>query len=94
MFIRLQDRHGAKGLQFVGIAIDEPARVAAFAREFGINYPVMTGGLETLELLRQSGNRAGVLPYTLIIDRKGRLVSQEAGGLKESRLENLISPLM
>lgn len=94
VFVKLQSRHGARGLQFVGIAIDEPAKVVEFAREFGINYPLLTGGPETLELLRQSGNRAGVLPYTIIIDRKGNLVSREPGGLKESRLETLIQPLL
>ena len=93
-FVKLQARYGAQGLQFVGIAIDDPSKVVPFAREFGINYPLLTGGLEALELLRQSGNRAGVLPYTVVIDRKGNLVSRERGGLKEARLETLIRPLL
>lgn len=93
-FVRLQARHGARGLQFVGIAIDEPDKVTAFAREFGINYPLLVGQLDTLELLRQAGNRAGVLPYTLVLDRQGQVVSREPGGLKEARLEGLIQPLL
>ena len=93
-FVRLQERYGARGLQFVGIAIDQPDKVAEFAREFRINYPLLIGGLETMELLRQVGNRAGVLPYTLVIDRKGNLVSREPGGLKEARLESIIQPLL
>ncbi len=93
-FVRLQERYGSQGLQFVGIAIDQPDKVAEFASEFRINYPLLLGGLETIELLRQAGNRAGVLPYTLVIDRKGNLVSREPGGLKEARLENLIEPLL
>jgi hypothetical protein len=52
------------------------------------------GGLETLELMRQAGNRAGVLPYTLVIARDGKLVSREPGGLKEARLERIIQPLL
>lgn len=93
-FVRLQARHGARGLQFVGIAIDQPDKVAEFAREFQINYPLLMGGLETMELLRQTGNRAGVLPYTLVLDRGGRVISREPGGLKEPRLEDLIQPLL
>jgi hypothetical protein len=54
----------------------------------------LLGGLETIELLRQVGNRAGVLPYTLVIDRKGNLVSREQGGLKEAKLERIIQPLL
>ena len=94
VFVRLQARYGTRGLQFVGIAIDQADKVAEFAREFGINYPLLLGGPEILELLRQSGNRAGVLPYTLVIDRGGKVVSREPGGLKESRLEGLIAPLL
>jgi thiol-disulfide isomerase/thioredoxin len=92
-FVRLQERYGSRGLQFVGIAIDQPDKVAEFASEFRINYPLLLGGPEIIELLRQAGNRAGVLPYTLVIDRKGNLVSREQGGLKEARLESIIQPL-
>lgn len=93
-FVRLQERYGARGLTFVGIAFDQPDKVSAFAREFRINYPLLIGGLETMELLREAGNRAGVLPYTLVIDRKGRLVSREPGGVKEDKLEAVILPLL
>ena len=93
-FVRLQERYGARGLTFVGIAIDQPDKVAEFAREFQINYPLLLGEMETLELLRQVGNRAGVLPYSLIIDRGGNLVSREPGGLKESKLDGLLRPLL
>ena len=93
MFVRLQERYGARGLQFVGIAFDQPDKVAEFAREFRVNYPLLLGGLDTMELLREAGNRAGVLPYTLVIDKQGRVVSREPGGLKEARLEGLVQPL-
>ena len=94
MFVRMQERYGARGLQFVGIAIDQPDKVAEFAQEFRVNYPLVLGGVDSIELLRQVGNRAGVLPYTLVIDRKGNLVSREPGGVKEARLEQLILPLL
>lgn len=94
VFVRLQERYGSQGLQFVGIAIDQPNKVAEFAKEFRINYPLLMGGLDTMELMREAGNRAGVLPYTLILDRKGNLVSREPGGLKEVRLLKIITPLL
>jgi thiol-disulfide isomerase/thioredoxin len=94
VFVRLQERYGPRGLQFVGIAFDQPEKVAEFAREFRVNYPLLLGGLDTMELLRAADNRAGVLPYTLVIDRQGKVISREPGGLKESRLENLVQPLL
>ena len=93
-FIRMQDRFGRQGLQFVGIAIDQPDKVARFVREFSINYPVLLGGVEAMDLMRQAGNRVGVLPFTLVFDRKGTVVSGGPGGLREERLESLIRPLL
>jgi thiol-disulfide isomerase/thioredoxin len=93
-FVGLQERHGARGLLFVGIAIDQPEQVEQFAREFRMNYPVLVGGLGSLDLLRQAGNRAGVLPYTVVIDRRGQLVHQQAGGVNLQQLEALLQPLL
>src|SRR5262245_45102644 len=36
-FVKLQERHGDRGLQLVGIAFDQPQPVGDFAREFRIN---------------------------------------------------------
>ena len=94
LFVRLQERYRSRGLQFVGIAIDQPEKVAEFAREFSINYPMLIGGTETIELMRAAGNRAGVLPYTLIFDSSGKLVAREPGGLKEAKVLGLITPLL
>jgi len=93
-FIRLQDQYRAQGLQFVGIAIDQRDPVLAFIREFGINYPVLLGGIETVEMSRQAGNRAGALPFTLIFDRSGKIATTETGGIKEARLQAIIKPLL
>jgi len=94
LFIQMQKRYGARGLQFVGVAIDQREPVAAFQREFGMNYPVLLGGLEAMELMRSTGNRTGVLPYTLVIDRAGQVASSKLGGLKEDELESLIKRLL
>ena len=93
-FVRMQERYRGQGLQFVGIAIDQPQKVADFARELGINYPILIGGLDTLALMREAGNRAGVLPFTLVLNRQGTVASRHPGGLKESKLEAIIRPLL
>jgi thiol-disulfide isomerase/thioredoxin len=93
-FIKFQDRYGARGAQFVGIAIDTAERVAPYAREIGINYPVLVGGLETMDFARQAGNRASVLPFTLVIDRNGHVAATTVGILRPEKLENLLKPLL
>lgn len=94
VFVRLQERHGARGLQFIGIALDQREKVVEFAQEFKINYPLLMGGLETMELMRKTGNNAGVVPYTMVFDRDGSLVSREIGEVKESRVLELVTPLL
>jgi thiol-disulfide isomerase/thioredoxin len=93
IFVGMQQRLGARGLQFIGIAIDRPDPVRAFQQEHAMNYPILVGGVETMDLLRSTGNKAGVLPYTLIIDRTGRLNARKLGVLKESELEAILKPL-
>lgn len=94
VFIKLQNRHGARGLQFIGIAIDQREKVDAFVREFGINYPVLLGSIDAVELSRRAGNRLGALPYTVMIDRSGRLIGAHLGIVKEAKLEALLQPLL
>jgi thiol-disulfide isomerase/thioredoxin len=93
MFVKLQERHGARGLQFIGVAIDQREKVDAFTREFRMNYPVLLGGLEAIELSRRAGNRLGALPFTIIIDRAGHIADVHLGVVKETRLEAMLQSL-
>ncbi len=93
-FIRMQERLGKQGVQFVGIALDEADKVSAFVGESGINYPILLGNGHAASLSYSSGNRLGGLPYTLLFDRKGNAVATLTGGVSEARLETLLKPLL
>ena len=60
----------------------------------GITYPVLIGGVETIDLTRRLGNRAGGLPYTLVLDRQGSLIATHVGVITEAQLERLITPFL
>jgi len=93
-FIRMQERYGDQGLQFVGVAIDQPEKVASFAGEIGFNYPLLIGELTAIELSRKLGNPMGALPFTVIIDRNGNLARAELGVVDEAKLTPLIRSLL
>ncbi len=93
-FVRMQERLGNQGLQFVGIAVDNVAKVREFAAKYRINYPVLIGEMDAIELARAAGNEFGGLPFTVVMDRKGRLIGTELGGLNEEKLTALIKPAM
>jgi thiol-disulfide isomerase/thioredoxin len=93
-FIRLQDEWGAQGLQFVGIAIDEPEKVRQFSAEFAVNYPMLIGGYGAIELSRALGNKLGALPFTTVIDREGRVVHVRLGAIKPEQLRSISRRLL
>jgi thiol-disulfide isomerase/thioredoxin len=92
--IKVQDKLGPKGLQVVGIAVDQDDKVRPYAAEMKINYPILVGDLEAIDLARQAGNRLGGLPFTVVFDRKGAAVHSQLGGINEQKLMALIQPLL
>jgi thiol-disulfide isomerase/thioredoxin len=90
MFIKLQDRYRERGVQFVGISIDQPDKTAQFAKEFGMNYPVLIGGFDVMDKTREIGNRTRGLPFTLLFGRNGMINGSELGGLRREKLEPLL----
>jgi thiol-disulfide isomerase/thioredoxin len=83
-----------KGLQIVGIAVDSADNARSSAKELGIRYPVLVAGFEVIDLTRRLGNRAGALPYTLVLDRQGRVVATHLGLISEAELARIITPLL
>jgi thiol-disulfide isomerase/thioredoxin len=93
-FIKVQDKWGTRGLQIIGIAIDDNDKVRPYAAELKINYPILVAGLDGIELARQAGNRLGGLPFTVVFDRQGGAVHSQLGGVTQQKLEALIQPLL
>lgn len=92
--LRIAKKHALGNLQIVGIAVDSADKVKQFAMEFKIDYALMIGGLESIELTRQLGNLSGGLPFTAVLDRNGRLVKTHLGQISEQDLDSLLAPLL
>ena len=92
-FVAAQARDGSKGVQFVGIAVDDVDKVRVFAREIGLNYPTLIGGYGAIELSRTLGNDLAALPFTIVLDRQGRVVHTQLGPLKAAKLDGLLAEL-
>jgi thiol-disulfide isomerase/thioredoxin len=91
MFIAAQEKHGPRGLQFVGIAVDEAAKVKQFASEIGLNYPALIGGYGAMELSRTLGNQIMALPFTIVVDRQGGVALTQLGPVKPAQLDQIIA---
>jgi thiol-disulfide isomerase/thioredoxin len=93
-FVRAQREFGPKGLQFVGIAVDQRDKVAQFAKELDLNYPALIGGYEAMDVAKPLGNRLAGLPFTVVLDRQGRIVHTQLGPLKPAMLRSIVSDLL
>ena len=94
VFTAMQDKYGTRGLQIVGLAIDRADQVRDFAREFGINYPLLIVGFKAVEIMRTLGNTAGALPFSVIYDRNGQAILAKLGSFHADDLESKLLPLL
>ena len=92
-FIKLQDRYGKEGLQFVGIAIDQADKVKQFASDIQLNYPALLGGYGAIELSKTLGNQYGALPFTVIVDRTGSIIYTKLGPVEDRQLQSILAKL-
>src|SRR5664279_3989916 len=95
-FVELQNQYGKDGLVVLGVAMDdsEASKIAQFAHEMGVNYPVLLG---TDQVSEEYGN-VEFLPTSFYIDRDGRIVGKGTGLLGRSEIEEnvrkaLVSPV-
>jgi len=93
MFMRLQDAQRAKGVQFVGIAVDNVDKVRQYASDLKLNYPTLIGGFGAMELSKTLGNSVMALPFTVIVDRSGKVAHTQLGPLKEEQLQSILRQL-
>ena len=89
-----QQQYAVDGLQVVGIAIDNAANVRQFAQSFEIRYPILLADSTALDLMRNLGNTAGGLPFTVLLDRRGRLAERKLGAYSASGLEAAVGGLL
>ncbi len=92
--IKLQNDYKDRGLQVVGIALDETEAVAKYVEEHGINYPALAGDDDVVEVSVKLGNDLGILPYTVIADRTGKISFIRYGEIDRETVENEINKLL
>ncbi len=93
-FVAAQAARGAKSVQFVGIAVDQADKVREFAKQIGLNYPALIGGFGAIELSKSLGNDLGALPFTVVIDRQGRVAERHLGPLVQPGLDRMLDRLL
>ncbi|MGH3158403.1 MAG: TlpA family protein disulfide reductase [Streptosporangiaceae bacterium] len=81
MLAQAQREHAADGLQVVGIAMDQPRSAAAFLEHVPVGYPILIGIDADPVPTTTFGDTAGLLPYSVLIGRDGRILETKLGPL-------------
>jgi thiol-disulfide isomerase/thioredoxin len=92
MLMQLQQDYGGQGLRILGVAIDDPEPVRRFASELRVNYVLLAELMPALAVQDAYGDTR--LPYSVLIDRQGRIVYRKAGELTRAEIEAELLPLL
>jgi len=75
-----------RGWQVLGLAVDQAEPVKAFLNKTPLDFAIALAGPQGLALVRELGNPAGGLPFSLAFDESGEIRWRRLG---VSRLEDL-----
>jgi thiol-disulfide isomerase/thioredoxin len=93
-FESFNNEYAKKGVQFIGIALDELEPVKEFISNKKITYPILLGQDQGTKLAYSFGNIVNTVPFTVIVDNKGVIVKRQMGTLIKEDLLKIVTPLL
>jgi peroxiredoxin len=90
LFVTAQSRHGAKGLQIVGIAADSVSNARIFAEKLQINYPILADEAAAISISKRFGNRLGLLPFSIVLAPSGDILTTKLGVFTAAEIDQLV----
>jgi thiol-disulfide isomerase/thioredoxin len=80
-----------RDLQVLGIAVDYRDKVKDFAGQFKIDYPVLIGDQDALDIAAKFGMASPAFPFTVFTDRRGEVVALFVGELHRPQVDFILS---
>jgi len=80
-----------RDLAVVGIAVDYRDKVKEFADRFKIDYPVLIGDQDALDVAAQFGMDSPAFPFTVFTDGRGEVVALFVGELHRPQVDFILS---
>jgi len=98
-FIQLQKKYGDRGLVIIGVSFDQEQEIHdQWIRKQGLNYRstlVETDeGKSVLVRLRTNVGDISVIPTTLVLDRRGRIIHKHVGYGSMEDFEKIVLSLL
>ena len=90
---KTQEAHAGDGIQVIGIAVDIPEQVIAYAEEAQFNYPILVGQEDAMAAAEASGIDFIGMPFTMVIAPDGELLKTHIGEIVDVHIENIVAVL-
>ncbi len=91
-FIALQKRYGTRGLQVIGVSVDDsPAKMRAYAAELQVNYPLLDG--RKADDLMKAFAPITKIPTAFVIGPDGAICRKHSGFASPETFEREVTAL-
>jgi peroxiredoxin len=80
-----------RDLTVVGIAVDHRDQVAEFVARYKIDYPILIGEQDALDVAAKFGMDSPAFPFTVFTDRRGEVVALFVGELHRRQADFILS---
>ena len=92
--VEMDGKYRGKGLTIVGLAVedaDSREAVRDFAKAYDVDYRVLLAGVgKGVDLMKALGNDKAGLPFTVVIDRHGKMVAKKLGAMSRAEMDAAI----
>jgi len=88
MLAKFQREHAADGAQVVGVAMEQAPSAKAFMKRTSVDYPILIGIDADPVPTTVFGDTEGLLPYSVLIGRDGRIRETKLGPVDETLLDD------
>lgn len=88
---RQNKKDDRKGFSILGIAIDSPEKAQPFLDSMDISYPILYAEQTGMQIMETAGNPQGLMPYSLLLDKNGKVLDQVLGKINEQQISAWIT---
>jgi len=88
---KTQEEQADNNVQIIGIAVDFPEDVKAYAEEAQFNYPILVGQEDAMAVAEASGIDFIGMPFTLIVAPSGELLKAHLGEIVEAHIRQILA---
>lgn len=91
---RMHDQYKNQKIIVIGLSTDDLETTKTYIKTNPVSYPVLAGDMQAMNFSESLGNTKGVLPYTVVVDERGKVIKTFFGRVNQPLLEKTLLPLL